>query len=97
MDSRSYMIKEGVGSHYKDGKRYSSGDVVELDEYQASRIMHKLIPLGPEPEPEPEPDPTFDVLVRPDGEGYDVVNMETGEPINDTPLTKAEATEIAGG
>jgi hypothetical protein len=83
-----------VGPHYKGGKRYVPGDIIELHEHQAQGIMFKLEQLDPSPPP-PEPEVSM-MIVEIENDMFDVVNEITSERINDSSLTLSQAKSLVG-
>lgn len=105
MQKRRYRIRPGQ-KHYmrgvgKDNNVFTAGQVIELYPHQAMNIMDKLIPLDAEQEPGDDPTPVNTApeleLKHVGGGRYNVIHPETGDPINDAPLTKAEAEALLSG
>lgn len=102
MKKNRYRIRKGQ-KHYLRGTRanvnvFTAGQVIELYPHQARYIMDKLIPLDAPQEPgeDPTPDDSAPALeIKHVGGGrFNVIHPETGEAINDSPLSKAEAEEL---
>lgn len=105
MEKRKYRIRRGQ-KHYLRGVRRSNnvfvaGEIIELFPHQAKQIMDKLIPLDVPQEPgeDPTPDNTAAALtIKHVGGGrFNVIHPETGEPINDSTLTRTEAEALISG
>ena len=90
-------IIDGETVEYPPGQRFTikPGDVVfadRLEDLGAGKDKYDAV------DPElPSPPITSGLRVVPRGAGgwYDVINSETGEPINDTALRLEEASELA--
>lgn len=89
-----FRLKQGVGAHYYKKKRYVAGDEIEMPEFVAEKIMHKLVRLSPAPDDVPYV--SGFAIVHLGGREYNVVNDDSGKAINDEPLTLKEAQALAG-
>jgi len=89
-----FRMRPKVGPHYYNGKKYISGDEINLPEHAAKGIMFKLERIGDAPKEE-IPEVGFQIVALGDDK-YKVVNEDSGESINDDPLTLKEARAIAG-
>jgi len=92
-----HRMKKGYGKHYhrdEDGRMVliRPGDSLLVDPEILAGARDKFEMIGPMP---PPPDFVIGlVLSEIEGGMYNVLNIETGEPINDTPLTLEEAKSI---
>jgi len=104
-----FQVKQGYGKCILnlDGKEktYNQGDVIEVEyKHQLGNILDKLIQLNPDEVVEGvkkgETQKKFAVKKRRSKKGeparYDVVNVATGDNVNDDGLTKKEAEDLAG-
>lgn len=91
---KCYLMEAGVLQCYGPGSIYS-GEKAAL-----GASMDQWEQLDPDPEPPAPPEPLRGLFPRARGfrgKGeWDVINPETGEPINYRPLTKSEAMNIVG-
>lgn len=93
------------GKHYLmeagELKCYGPGTIFEGDKAELGQSLDQWEQIDPDPEPDPPPEPIRRLFPRPRGfrgKGeWDVINPETGQPINDKPLTKAEAMAMSEG
>ena len=92
-----WKIRQGCGSHNFNDERGSvkAGQTFTATAYEMRHIQFKIEALDPLPAEEPEIEQRFEVA-RTSGGRYNVINAATGKPLNDTPLLKAEAYEMAG-
>lgn len=89
-----YRLKRGTGPHrLRDGRLLRAGDEIEIPECELRNFLDKFEVLSPEP---PRPEPEMRPLVaQPTNDGlWSVINEETGEPINDMPLSKHDAALV---
>lgn len=102
-----FRIKQGqqhyirFGSGRRGGlKLAKAGDTVELTENQAKAFQDKLDPLEPTVQEQlatKKENEAAKLRVESDGKGhFNVVHTVTGKPINQKPLTRKEAEEVAG-
>jgi len=99
MEKRRYRLRPGQ-KHYIRGEGretniFVGGDVIELYPKQALGIKDKIIEVdtgrAPTSEPPPENTAPRPHLQSTGRNRYNVIHPETGEPINEAPLTRAEA------
>lgn len=98
-------LKEKVGFHIRqeEGKgrvKYLPGDIMEVENIkELGGAADKFEILDPVPEENPieldKPATTLKMEHRGGGR-YNVINIETDEPINEDYLTKKEAEEMVG-
>ncbi|MHC5035411.1 MAG: hypothetical protein ACYTFZ_10280 [Planctomycetota bacterium] len=90
-----FRMRPGCGPHYmRNGRRVLPGDTVTCEPEELGAALGKFERLGPPPKPEMPRTGLKPVHIA--GGWYDVVNPETGEPVNDQRLRKAEAHALAG-
>jgi hypothetical protein len=94
-----YRIRAGYNKHRMvvDGqvRIYKAGDVIECPQKQLANWPAKFELIEPDPTPEDiKARPTTIGRLRDDGL-YDVVNVKTGQAVNDKPLTKEDASLAA--
>lgn len=81
-------------------RRFGPGDIFDGAREELGASLDQWEQLDPDPEPPPPPQPLRGLVARVRGfrgrGEWDVINPETGRAINDRPLTKAEATDLAG-
>lgn len=92
-----FRMKPKAGFHYLRQNRREvtvrPGDVVRCTKEEIHGALDKFEQLDPDP---PPPEPKIGLKAVHCGFGkWDVINETTGVKINDKPLTKAEAREIA--
>ncbi len=106
-----YRIKQGQKHYYRnpnaephEGRNhvFVGGDLIELEEFQAKPFLDKMELVretGDERvfrETKAKRAKKASLKVEKVGEGeYNVINQTTKKPINDKPLTKAEADKLA--
>lgn len=87
------------GKHYardKDGRSgcYRKGEVFSADPERMKAFMDKLEQVDPDP-PEPQPTAELQLVKREDGK-YDVVHPDSGDKLNDEPLSRYKAQQLIG-
>lgn len=108
----TFILKKGVGKCYlrRNGRLVliHQGESIQCEEAEiglAARHFQKLseLPQKTKPEPvsvsTPGAKPASEFVIRERGgalDGYDVVHGETGEPLNDAPMTLKDARDLAG-
>ena len=93
-----FRLKKGCGSHVFSDDRgtISQGQTFHATPFEVRNITAKIEPLEPVPEEQPEPvEPRFDIVHK-GGGWYSVINVITGEALNDKALKKTEAQALAG-
>jgi len=78
---------------------FAPGSIFSGDKSELGQSLDQWEQLDPDPEPELPPEPLRYLIARPRAfKGHwDVINPETGQPINDHPLTKGEAMAMVEG
>lgn len=98
MKKQPYKLKAHVGSHWYpvDGglKKFDAGDTIWMLPSHAAKIKSKLENFV-EPGVVDDAVVTLMIVERADGD-YDVVNVGTGQAVNDFPLLLRQAKIIAG-
>lgn len=93
-----FRLKPGYGKHYTttDGKRVvlRAGDEIRCEPEDLGNARDKFEQLEPMPPPA-QPKIGLKAVHRGGGR-YDVINEATGTKINDKPLKKGEAEQLAG-
>ena len=91
---KCYLMEAGALRCYGPGSIYTGEKAslgASLDQWEQ---------IDPDPEPPSPPQPTQGLIMRARGfrgKGeWDVINPETGKPINDRPLSKDEALSMIG-
>lgn len=105
-----YQIVQGQEHYMRNAKgpgmnKHVGGDVIELTEDKARAIRDKIVPIGEtdierdvrEAEEEVVENLKPLIVERDDELGFDVINAETGQPMNDLPLDRDEAEAMANG
>lgn len=91
---KAYVMEAG------EFKGYGPGSIFDGDRADLGQSMDQWEQLDPDPELPAPPEPLRGLFPRVRGfrgKGeWDVINPETGQPINDRPLSKAEALAISG-
>lgn len=98
MKTIKWRVKEHVGAHYHGNIRYESGDTFEGPANLSEVFPDKLEPATDkdavavieEKGADEKPMAGLRVVPRDDG-NFDVVNTETGQAINDEPLSRDAA------
>ena len=74
------------------------GEVIDCEKWELGGAIRQFDQLDDDPPPAPLPE-NVRLTVAPRGggdlDGWNVMNPETGDPLNNAPLTKEEAEEIA--
>jgi len=84
------------GRHITKDKVYYEGDIITCeDEKELGGALNKFERVDFKEDVMPDPI-LFTIVKRVEKKGYDVVNIESGEKINDNALTKKEAEELVG-
>jgi len=88
------------GKHYfrRGGKMICvrPGEIVEAEEYELGGAISTYKCLDPQPPKPSELEPTQALYLKHQGAGrYNVINVATGEAINDVLLSKEEAQSLA--
>lgn len=92
MKKIKYRLKQGYGSHRMNGKRYVAGDVIKTNADELRGALDKFESLEDEPK---LPEPSTGLHVEKVEGGFNVVNSENGNVLNDEPLKKKEADAMA--
>lgn len=93
--------KHGIGRGVRGAlEELKPGGVIELTDAQYKAFKEKFEPVNSPQErlakAKEELEPNLPKIRKRRGEeAYDVINQETGEPINEAPLTKDEAEALA--
>jgi len=87
--------KIGGGVHnHRDGQVVRQGEVLLATEHEIKSFKHLFVALDILPEPRQE-EPTKRPVIVSAGKGkYNVINIETQEPINAVPLNKEDAEAL---
>jgi len=92
-----FKLKTGMGKHRirRDGRMavLKPGDEIDCEKHELGGAIYKFEQLEPDPSP-PEPSMGLRAVHRGFGK-WDVINEASGVKINDKPLTKGEAREMA--
>lgn len=84
------------GRHITKDKVYQAGDIITCeDEKELGGALDKFERVDFKEDVIPEP-VLFTIVKRQKKKGYDVINIESGEKVNDSALTKKEAEELVG-
>ena len=102
-----YRIRAGQQHYTRSAKGpgiilHTAGDIIELTEAQAHSFRDKLeliaeteIERAVRADQEIKVNESLPTVRKRDGKGYDVISAETGNPINDEPLSKKAAESLA--
>lgn len=92
-----FRMKRNVGWHTMmvggQKRTLKPGDEVRCEKDLLRFVMDKFDQVEPDPPP-PEPKTGLKAVHRGFGK-WDVINEQTGRPVNDKPLTKEDAKELA--
>lgn len=92
-----FIVLSGTHSRSEDGKRvtYKKGDTIDATEEELKGFLDKFRRVGPPDKPDKPKEEVKKLQIEHRGGGrYNVVNAESGKPINSELLSRDEAQEI---